>query len=670
MRFNTLELRAFGPFTGHTLDFGTGAGLHLVYGPNEAGKSSTLRAIDAFLFGFAHNSDDNFVHPYDALRVGATLSGDDGTLLEAVRRKGRQKTLRDGDDREAVEEAQLSRLLGGASPETFHRLFHLDHAQLVAGGRQMLDQESSLGEKLFAGTGADPAVVLAQLRVEYEALFAPRAQNPALNAAIRRHDALRKELRALQLSAGLWERQRQIAEDLAQQLHACELRHAEQTAERDRLKRYLLAQSPLTQQREARERAAALESALTETTRQLLQHGDVIDELREALPVWENNGRQCALARKEAEAARKQAEALWHELEPGKPLDQTALRETLVRKGEIRRLAAREEVVLRDVDQAAVALRKVEARIAALREQDAGAGEPAAPTMLQTALEAARPLRNIDRECTDLAKQMEVEEAALTDDIAALGLWQGTRMALRRAPVPSLESVRRCEATAADLARQATDLERRRAEIEQAAEQNQARLTQVIGRDDVPSEAGLGRARGQRDAAWRAARTAWNDGVAPSDTGPDAARIWAEFAPETTPPGDLADAVEQATTATDDLADRLRREAGRVAEVALVEDELKRIAANQKEVSANQAALAENLAVFEVAWRELWAPMGITSPLPPGEMREWRERFTALLARADQLDATQRNHAAQTEHRDAAAHDLQAALANAAGCRG
>ena len=44
MRFDKLLLRAFGPFTDRTLDFAAAApaGLHLIYGPNEAGKSSSL----------------------------------------------------------------------------------------------------------------------------------------------------------------------------------------------------------------------------------------------------------------------------------------------------------------------------------------------------------------------------------------------------------------------------------------------------------------------------------------------------------------------------------------------------------------------------------------------------------------------------------------------------
>ena len=53
MRIKRLELKAFGPFSDRTLDFSSDLpGLHVVYGPNEAGKSSSMRALQALFFGF------------------------------------------------------------------------------------------------------------------------------------------------------------------------------------------------------------------------------------------------------------------------------------------------------------------------------------------------------------------------------------------------------------------------------------------------------------------------------------------------------------------------------------------------------------------------------------------------------------------------------------------
>jgi uncharacterized protein YhaN len=54
VRFLKLGFAAFGPFTGLELDLSGGApgGFHMIFGPNEAGKSSALRGVHDLLFGF------------------------------------------------------------------------------------------------------------------------------------------------------------------------------------------------------------------------------------------------------------------------------------------------------------------------------------------------------------------------------------------------------------------------------------------------------------------------------------------------------------------------------------------------------------------------------------------------------------------------------------------
>ena len=55
MRLNRLGLAAFGKFTDANLDFGDkptdGPDLHILYGPNEAGKSTIYAAMLDFFFG-------------------------------------------------------------------------------------------------------------------------------------------------------------------------------------------------------------------------------------------------------------------------------------------------------------------------------------------------------------------------------------------------------------------------------------------------------------------------------------------------------------------------------------------------------------------------------------------------------------------------------------------
>jgi hypothetical protein len=65
MKIEELRLVAVGPFTDVTLDLSGGnRGFHVIYGPNEAGKSSALGAIRYLLYGFPTRLGDDFVHSY------------------------------------------------------------------------------------------------------------------------------------------------------------------------------------------------------------------------------------------------------------------------------------------------------------------------------------------------------------------------------------------------------------------------------------------------------------------------------------------------------------------------------------------------------------------------------------------------------------------------------
>ena len=50
-----------------------GTDFHIVYGPNEAGKTTSLTAIEDMLFGIPERSPYNFQHSYEAMRVGGVL---------------------------------------------------------------------------------------------------------------------------------------------------------------------------------------------------------------------------------------------------------------------------------------------------------------------------------------------------------------------------------------------------------------------------------------------------------------------------------------------------------------------------------------------------------------------------------------------------------------------
>ena len=151
MKIHRLDLKAVGPFTDTTLDLSPGShGLHLIYGANEAGKSSALRAITYLLYGFGHNVRDDFVHNQKELRVGATILHSDGSGLSLVRRRGRVNTLRADDDQTPLPDDVLERFLPGVDRESFQALFGINHEDLRKGGEEIRKGSGRFGDLLFA----------------------------------------------------------------------------------------------------------------------------------------------------------------------------------------------------------------------------------------------------------------------------------------------------------------------------------------------------------------------------------------------------------------------------------------------------------------------------------------------------------------------------------------
>ena len=125
MRVDRLDLLAYGPFTEKSLNLADGgSGLHLIYGDNEAGKSTSLRAFIALLFGIQPRTHDNFLHSNQQLRVGGKLTLSDGRSIEFVRRKGAKGTVLDHRTGAALDDSILMPFLPGSVDETlFKKLY-------------------------------------------------------------------------------------------------------------------------------------------------------------------------------------------------------------------------------------------------------------------------------------------------------------------------------------------------------------------------------------------------------------------------------------------------------------------------------------------------------------------------------------------------------------------
>jgi uncharacterized protein YhaN len=175
MRLRRLDLTRYGKFTDQSLDFGAappdGPDFHIIYGPNEAGKSTTMQGWLDLLFGIPAQSRMNFLHPYGAMQLGAVIeTGTD--RLDLIRTKGRVNTLNDPAGT-AVSEAVLQGVLAGIERAGYEAMFSLDDETLEKGGESILSSQGDLGQMLFTASSglAEMGQALDGLRSSAQGFF-------------------------------------------------------------------------------------------------------------------------------------------------------------------------------------------------------------------------------------------------------------------------------------------------------------------------------------------------------------------------------------------------------------------------------------------------------------------------------------------------------------------
>lgn len=201
MRLNRLDLTRYGKFTDHVIDFGKAAAgqsdLHIVYGLNEAGKSTTLAAYLDLLFGMAQQTPFNFLHPYSAMRIGAQLDID-GTPHELARLKQRTGSLIDGHG-SPVNDALLVGALGGITRDAYRTMFSLDDTSLEEGGNAIIQSKGELGELLFSASSglAGLSKALAAASEEAAGFHKKRSSSTRLAELKRTLETLKSERNAI-----------------------------------------------------------------------------------------------------------------------------------------------------------------------------------------------------------------------------------------------------------------------------------------------------------------------------------------------------------------------------------------------------------------------------------------------------------------------------------------
>ena len=683
MRIDELNLASFGPFTGKVLAFDE-AGLHVVYGPNEAGKSSALRGLKSLLYGIDERTLDNFLHANEKLRIHGIIQTADGHELRFIRRKGRKNTLLTPDGK-SLDQQALAPFLQGVTSELFGTLFGIDHQALVQGGQEILKQKGEVGQALFSAALGSHALhsVLAELDEEADGLFRPRGLTPTINSALKSYAGFKKEIREHTLSSREWTEKRRALGRTIKEMEKILADLADKRTEVNRLQRFKRVLPKLAQRRELAQelellggspgnpvviltddfidrRQGAVKSLDTaqailgkatprleelqkqleglSTNQALLDQAGSIEDLHARL----GSHRKALLDRPHLEAENQQllkgAEAILKGIRPDLELkDIEELRPVLAGWQAIAKLGSANAVLYAREEQAKSNLRETENRLKGARRERDQIPEGGSTEALHRAIGASRKQGELDASIQSTENQFAILQAQCTVDLERLTLWKGELEDVLRLGLPNRETIHRFAEDYDRLDKRLQRLEEKSEVVISSIQDASQQLEEIERAGDVPTEAALVNARSERDAVWHLLRRQWVDG---EDISIEAREHQGE--------GTLPDIFENRLTGADEVSDRLRREADRVHTLASFQAKQDGGRRQAEEIAGQIEATNSEKSRLDADWQKPWAPCQIV-PRSPREMRVWQDEFERLCAQVEQLNLL-RNNLSNLEH--------------------
>lgn len=679
MRITVLDLLRYGRFTDVALQFPAAElDFHVIFGENEAGKSTSLAAIENLLFGIPHNSQYNFVHDYASMRLGGIIQHG-GELLHLRRRKGNKDTLLGPDDVPlASGESALAPFLRGADQTFFTRMFSLNHERLARGGREILEAKDEVGQALFsAGSGvAGLHNQIGALAKEAEELWAPRkAGHRKYYQALDALEEADRQLREHTITANKWHETKRTFDDAQQacagleseiEILSAELRklnrvrrvyrHVGKLAELEQEGADLGDVALLPEDADARFEAATQEESSARSKIEVLdaqldraqeeRAGLICDEkiLSRAFDVEQLHKQRIEVEKERADLPKRRAELEGAEKrlqdlagELGWSLaDVDDILSHLPQRAKVtatRALLAERGELASTLKAATASAEDIHADIQELQRelQDADSGLDV--SALAAVIGAARELGEIGSRIASAENKVTDGNAAMTRRLKALRPQVACEQALAEIPVPPRSTVQDHRDAVRALEEDLKSCNERIRVAEEKIVQLQKACARKIDDEAVVSADDVARARAERQQGWSLIRRHYIEGNAVTEEELATFRADAADAPE---------AYERRVEAVDGLADRRFEKAQAAGEIAAIACQIEE---QQELIQAlhDQRALLDNKVVeLDSAWEKLWAEASF-EPLAPDFMLGWLE------ARKELIDVIERQALAVSE---------------------
>lgn len=673
MKITELNLIAFGPFTDTTLDFSRGRqGLHIVYGPNEAGKSSSLRALTDWLFGLPATFRDDFRHAKSSVRLGGRLLDSEGRELAFVRRRGRQKTLRCENDKAVIDDECLEAFLGTVDRDVFRTMFGIDHHRLRSGGEELAAGKGKLGETLFAaGAGLfELQSVQESLGQQTSQLLTDSRRSGAIQKTLKAYHDLKAEVKAAQLTVETWQSHSEALGNAQNQKKKLDERIGKLDAQRIRLERFQNAVSPVGRWRLKTSRLAELSDVPTMPENFADQIQTLFQDLRSARSLQAEHKSDLAKIEKElgqvslnepllgqttaiedlqqrsgqfrtsllsrSELAIKKDMAddrvrlilkeLGREDKPGAVDD---LRLPRDRKNRIQELGNRHATLLERVQADRKSFERLGREVQQAKKNLADAPSVDNLSDFRRLLKDAQSQGDLDERLR--TAQAELEKLRIDAELAVQNLpfFEGSLAELESMPVPLLATIDEFLVRLKD-SDDAVQLHSRRLdEADQRLTERESALRKLESGRPVPTQSKLDRARELREQGWLLLMLQWEQKSI------DKQKV-AEYVSHFVSARGLTDAYRQSVTECDRLADLLRIDAERVATKSALESEIDAAKSDLKQHSDELKAAESNVSAVTEQWHEIWSSTGV-QPASPSAMRDWLRKRESIVELSDAI---------------------------------
>ena len=661
MRLRRLDLTRYGRFTDFSVDFGacdpSQPDLHVIHGPNEAGKSTLLAACLDLMFGIEKRSAYDFLHDYRSMRIGAALEIA-GRAHEVVRIKRDNESLLGPGD-QPIPEALLTAALGSIDRASYTMMFSLDDESLQSGGESILQSQGDLGRLLFSATSglSELSRQLDDIKKSADAFHRPAARATELKQMKDRLAKLKQQQGEFDTNGRRYAELVETATSARTAYESAKTARDEISVRHDRLQRRLdalplwanlkalhdrleplrdLPDPPAGWAEEAQQLsqddaswsaqikaadedlvrlAGELEGIVVDTT--ILGLQERIDRLKDA------EGRyraavDIAAREEERRGAGEQIAGLAGRLGRPVTIDPATLPLPAATVGGLNGLIetrsgvdARCNTARRERDAASDRTNKAMQALTALGvTADATTGVTAEVGALEALLVRVRAQEH-GALVGHLRQRQAMLTAELEDDLTGLSPWRGDVDSLAALAMPERARIERWQAGLMAVREDIATLQRRQTEFVELRNRLTAEITAVKEVTGAVDDAQATAARSARDAAWQAHRDLLNAAS--------------------------ADTFEAALSADDRLVESRLRQSADIARLRQADEEIARTKAALLPVEGQIATARACQSDIAVGIADALGPIGLPADTEPADLVRWLERRDTVLQKRTEL---------------------------------